>query len=156
IWADVLENGTIGIFDNFFDLGGHSLKATRAVSRICQHFQVDITLKDFFVAPTIADLALKIQDLQQHDHAADAIDTPVPLARVASIPAGPPSDQAPLSPAQMGLWVQQHMATDFVAYNVSGAFLLEGDIRVAALNRALQTIVARHESLRTTFAVVRG
>jgi acyl carrier protein len=149
IWSDVLENGTIGIFDNFFDLGGHSLKATRAVSRICQSFRVDINLKDFFVAPTIADLALKIRDLQPHDH-------PGQSTRLAPIQPGSTSNNAPLSPAQMGLWVQQQMAADFVAYNVVGAFLLEGELRVAALERALQILVARHESLRTTFVMVRG
>jgi amino acid adenylation domain-containing protein len=156
IWSDVLENGAIGIFDSFFDLGGHSLKATRAVSRICQQFHVEINLKDFFVAPTIAGLALKIRDLQRRDHAADAADHTGQPTRLAAIQPAPTSDRAPLSPAQTGLWVQQQMAADFVAYNVVGAFLLEGDLQVVALKRALQAIVARHESLRTTFAVVRG
>ena len=60
IWAEVLSVKQVGIGDNFFDLGGHSLTATRVVSRVIQQFQLDIPLRSLFEAPTIADMATVI------------------------------------------------------------------------------------------------
>lgn len=60
IWAEVLPVKQVGIADNFFDLGGHSLTATRVVSRVIQQFQLDIPLRSLFESPTIADMATVI------------------------------------------------------------------------------------------------
>jgi acyl carrier protein len=57
IWADVLALTQVGVHDNFFDLGGHSLAATRVVSRVIQQFQIDIPLQSVFQSPTVADVA---------------------------------------------------------------------------------------------------
>jgi acyl carrier protein len=54
IWKDILRLDRISIYDNFFDLGGHSLLATQVVSRIHKFFGVELPLRDFFEAPTIA------------------------------------------------------------------------------------------------------
>jgi acyl carrier protein len=61
IWAEVLKVERVGIHDNFFDLGGHSLKATQVVSKIRGTLQVEISLRDLFENPTVAELALKIE-----------------------------------------------------------------------------------------------
>jgi acyl-coenzyme A synthetase/AMP-(fatty) acid ligase/acyl carrier protein len=61
IWAAVLEVERVGIHDNFFDLGGHSLSAFRLVSRVVQAFQLDLSLKALFDAPTVAEMARVIQ-----------------------------------------------------------------------------------------------
>jgi amino acid adenylation domain-containing protein len=61
IWAEVLKVERVGIHDNFFDLGGHSLKATQVVSKIRGTLQVEIPLRDLFENPTVAELALKIE-----------------------------------------------------------------------------------------------
>ncbi|HVR07975.1 MAG TPA: amino acid adenylation domain-containing protein, partial [Thermoanaerobaculia bacterium] len=60
IWADLLGRERVGIADDFFDLGGHSLLAVRVAGRIRDLFGVDMTVKDFLNAPTIADLAISI------------------------------------------------------------------------------------------------
>jgi len=60
IWEEVLGVRPIGIDDNFFDLGGHSLAATRVVSRVIQQFQIDIPLQSLFQSPTVADMAAVI------------------------------------------------------------------------------------------------
>lgn len=60
IWAEVLKLERIGIHDNFFDLGGHSLKATQAMSRLCEAFHVEMPLRSLFEHPTVAGLAARI------------------------------------------------------------------------------------------------
>ena len=62
IWRDVLHIEKIGVRDNFFELGGHSLLVTRVVSRICETFQIEMTMREFFNAPTISALAAAIED----------------------------------------------------------------------------------------------
>jgi acyl carrier protein len=64
IFARALNVERIGAHDNFFDLGGHSLSATQVISRIRQEFQINFPLRDFFMAPSVAELARAIQTLQ--------------------------------------------------------------------------------------------
>jgi acyl-coenzyme A synthetase/AMP-(fatty) acid ligase/acyl carrier protein len=66
IWAEVLSVKQVGISDNFFDLGGHSLTATRVVSRVIQQFQLDIPLRSLFESPTIAAMATLIDAHQEN------------------------------------------------------------------------------------------
>jgi acyl carrier protein len=61
IWAEVLKLDKLGIDDNFFDLGGHSLKATQVISRVRQTFRIDLPLRVLFEAPTVAELAMRIE-----------------------------------------------------------------------------------------------
>ena len=60
IWEKILDVRPIGISDNFFDLGGHSLSATRVVSRIFTRYQLEIPLQSLFQSPTIAEMAAVI------------------------------------------------------------------------------------------------
>jgi acyl carrier protein len=64
IWSEVLRTERIGTADNFFALGGHSLLATQVVSRIRSRLGVNLPLQDFFKAPTVAELAKAVQELQ--------------------------------------------------------------------------------------------
>ncbi|HAO13792.1 MAG TPA: non-ribosomal peptide synthetase, partial [Planktothrix sp. UBA8407] len=60
IWQEVLGLKTINIFDNFFDLGGHSLKAAQVISRLREKFSINIPLNYLFSEPTIAGLATNL------------------------------------------------------------------------------------------------
>jgi acyl carrier protein len=63
IWGHILGLERIGIHDNFFVLGGHSLLATQVIAQLRDAFQIEIPLRDFFEAPTVAELAAVIEDV---------------------------------------------------------------------------------------------
>lgn len=64
IWEDVLDVHPIGVNDDFFDLGGHSLSASRVVSRVFEKFQLEMPLRALFQSPTIAAMAAVITEHQ--------------------------------------------------------------------------------------------
>jgi acyl carrier protein len=61
IWSEVLGVERVGRWDNFFELGGHSLLATRVMMRVIDDFATEISLRRFFEAPTLAELAREIE-----------------------------------------------------------------------------------------------
>jgi acyl carrier protein len=65
IWSEVLSLDRIGVHDNFFDLGGHSLSATQVLSRISKGFQLELSFRTFFESPTVADMATVIIEKQE-------------------------------------------------------------------------------------------
>ncbi|MFP2930664.1 amino acid adenylation domain-containing protein, partial [Pyxidicoccus sp. 3LG] len=141
IWARALHLDAVGAEDDFFELGGHSLTATQVLSRIRQHFRVELTFGEFFSAPTIAALAHRIDELTASRPASAQ-----PLLR--------PRAQGtllPLSFAQQRLWFFSKLDPDSAAYNLPFAVRMEGALDVPALARALRDVLQRHESLRTTF-----
>jgi acyl carrier protein len=74
IWIEILGVKRIGIHDNFFDLGGHSLKATQVVSRLRDLFQCDIPLRNMFEFPTISELAAAIDSKTVDELNGDKLD----------------------------------------------------------------------------------
>jgi acyl carrier protein len=62
IWADILELDEVGIHDNFLDLGGNSLAATRIVSQVFASFQIQVPLRSLFQSPTVAEMAAVIAE----------------------------------------------------------------------------------------------
>ncbi len=141
IWAEVLGAERIGVEESFFALGGHSLLATQVVSRARQAFGVEVPLRAFFEAPTVAGLAGRVEALR----GAGAGVAP-PIVRV------PRAEPLPLSFAQQRLWLVDRMEPGSAAYNMPGALRLRGPLDLAALRAGLDALVARHETLRTTFA----
>ena len=137
IWTEVLGVERIGPHDDFFGLGGHSLKVTQVLARVREAFGVELPVRSLFESPTLAGLAARIRD-------ASAPAAP-PLVRV------PRDGDLPLSFAQERLWFLQRLAPESPAYNMPVALRLSGDLDPAALERVLQEIVRRHETLRTTF-----
>jgi acyl carrier protein len=63
IWQEILGKDQIGVYDDFFELGGHSLKATRLVAAIRKKFNIQYTIKDIFLGPTIEEIASAIDSL---------------------------------------------------------------------------------------------
>ena len=146
IWSQVLKVELVGINDNFFSLGGHSLLATQLVSRIRNTFKVELPLRQLFATATIAELAQAIEQLQQQnlEHTAPAI-----LPRTEDTP-------LPLSYAQQRLWFLEQFQPNSALYNIPMTLRLVGGLNQTALEQSLQTIIQRHEALRTNFVTVDG
>ena len=142
IWADLLRQPRIGRRDNFFELGGHSLLAVTLLSRLRQRMQVDVSLKELFAHPVLAEFA---QWVKQAAHSEQQ--------PVVAVPRGEP---LALSFSQQRLWFLSQMAGTSEAFHIPAAFYLEGQLVVAALKRALNSIVSRHEALRTRFIRLDG
>lgn len=142
IWQDVLMVKTIGIHDNFFNLGGHSLKATKVASRIHKELSVDINLKDIFTYQTIAQLAQVIAEK-----------SPAPLITIKPIE---DREYYDLSNAQRRLWVLDQFQETGSGYSMPGAYWLKGILNVPALEQAFCSMIQRHESLRTCFKSIAG
>lgn len=142
IWETLLEPRPIGISDNFFDLGGHSLRATQLVSRIQKELEVKVTLPEVFLQPTIEALAGQITELRRSTE---------PTIELVGA-----QEFYPLSYAQHSIWMLSQTEDASVAYNMPGAFTVDGELDVQAFEAAFSSVVARHESLRTTFVVHEG
>ncbi len=146
IWKELLGMDRIGVEDDFFALGGHSLLATQAVSRVRQAFGVELPLRTFFAAPSVASVAAEIASLRLGGGEADV----PPIVPV------PHDGRLPLSFAQERLWFLDRLEARTLAYNEAAAFRLEGPLDVAAFRWSLDEILRRHESLRTTFPEIDG
>jgi amino acid adenylation domain-containing protein len=146
MWRDVLKMDQIGVNDNFFLLGGHSLLATQVISRIRHHYKIDIPLKAIFEQPTIGTLSEKVEYLTN-----EKILSFIPPITVQSR-----ENIIPLSFAQARLWFLDQLLPLAALYNMPFAFMLEGKLEIDALEKAFNTLVARHESLRTIFSVNEG
>ncbi|MEC0538176.1 amino acid adenylation domain-containing protein [Bacillus inaquosorum] len=137
LWEDVLKNGPVGIHDNFFDRGGHSLKATALVSRIAKEFDVQVPLKDVFAHPTVEGLASVIRE---------GTDSPYEAMKPAE-----KREAYPVSSAQKRIYVLQQLEDGGTAYNMPAVLELEGKLDPERLDRAFKELIKRHESLRTSF-----
>ncbi|MFC4853765.1 amino acid adenylation domain-containing protein [Actinophytocola glycyrrhizae] len=142
LFADVLGVPSVGVGDSFFELGGHSLLATRLVSRARSALDVDLSIRDLFEAPTVAELAARI---------AGASGASRPPLRPVERP-----DELPLSHAQQRLWVIQQLEGTSAAYNFPLVFRLRGPLDLGAWTAAFGDVVARHEALRTVFGEREG
>src|SRR6185503_14881258 len=76
IWAEILKLERVGVDDNFFILGGHSLVATQVISRIRESFQIELPLRSIFEMPTVSLLAAAIaqREARVEDHITAQID----------------------------------------------------------------------------------
>ncbi|HEX2195978.1 MAG TPA: amino acid adenylation domain-containing protein, partial [Actinomycetota bacterium] len=153
IWAEVLGLERVGRTDDFFDLGGHSLLGTQLVSRIRNRFEVEIPLRALFERPTVGGLAAVLDETARQDF--------LPLVaapRGGGLGRTPESDgELPLlSFAQQRMWFIDQIDPASSTYNVPVALRLRGPVDAGHLERALNAIVERHETLRTTFTAVRG
>ena len=148
VWQELFGIQQIGIHDKFLDLGGNSLLATQLVLRLRDTVGLNLSMRDVFDAPTLAQLAVAI-DLKRQSPDAESL-TFAPLAHNST------AKPLPLSFAQQRLWFMEQLAPANVAYYLPSALRLSGPLNRAALKQAFTEIIRRHEVLRTTFVIVDG
>jgi amino acid adenylation domain-containing protein/non-ribosomal peptide synthase protein (TIGR01720 family) len=146
IFSQTLRVERVGVEDNFFDLGGHSLIATQVVSRIRDTLGVELPLRTLFEKPTVAGLAREVEQVR-FEQTGDG--TPQ-LRRVSR------DQELPLSFAQQRLWFLDQLSPGSASYHIPLAVRLKGTLDVTVLERCLNEIVQRHESLRTSIQTVEG
>ena len=147
VWEDVLGLTQISVNDNFFELGGHSLIATQVTSRLREAFNCELPLRRLFELPTIAELAASIEETKRIGS------SPLVSSRMQRADR---TGELSLSFAQERLWFLHQMEPESSAYNLFTGIRLNGPLNVPAFEQALQEIVRRHESLRTTFVTTEG
>ncbi len=146
IWQELLTKDSFGIDDSFFLIGGHSLIATRLMARVKRKYKVNIPLRLIFEAPTIREMASKLNDI------CDDIDT-----KIDDISVNNRSEIAskhsfyPLSFIQRQMWVLDKVIQTPGVYNLFNAFELHGKLNISALEKAFNELCKRHSALRTSF-----
>ena len=140
IWSTVLgvEEETLSIKSDFFDLGGHSIKAIRLLGQTHKQLGVKLALKELFANPTIEQLGKLI-----NTSTAKEIYTAIPTIKEST-------DYA-VSSSQRRLWVLSRFEGANEAYNIPQVVRLEGGLNEQAFSKAYQNLLTRHEVLRTIF-----
>jgi len=146
IWANILRVEQVGIHDNFFELGGHSLLAAQIIARMRVSLGVELPFSRLLEFPTIAGLVKIVEEARQQEVRPQALPLQ-PISRNQTIP---------LSFSQEQLWFLQQLLPDEPVYNEPCTIRLQGAINVAALEKAIDEIIKRHESLRTRFITLDG
>ncbi|AOW98744.1 non-ribosomal peptide synthetase [Moorena producens PAL-8-15-08-1] len=145
IWAEVLGLEEIGIYDNFFHLGGDSIQVIQLLSRIRNTFSVELPLHYLFEDPTIAKLSQNILDTtNKHNQ----LLPPIKLVNK--------EEELPLSFPQQRLWFVEQIEQSLSAYNEQTALHLRGSVDVTILEQVLTEIVNRHEVMRSNVKMVDG
>ncbi|HVV03615.1 MAG TPA: amino acid adenylation domain-containing protein, partial [Puia sp.] len=142
IWKEVLKIEQIGMTDDFFQKGGHSLKATRLKALVATAFGKELTLNDIFTGPTIAQQAA-------------LLDSRMRAALPAIIPS-PRADLYPISFSQERLWVLTRLEEASSAYHMPAAFRIIGRPDIDRLLQAFRCVIEKYEILRTTFTTQDG
>ncbi|GAA0272202.1 hypothetical protein GCM10010302_07250 [Streptomyces polychromogenes] len=146
LWEDVLAVSGIGVEDDFFALGGHSLLLTRLLSRVAETFGVRLTMREVFETPTVSGFLRQVADGVRE-----------PVAELTTIPSTADGDGAhALSLVQRRLWFVDQVQPGDVSYNMSAMLRVRGALDESSLQSALDVVVARHGALRTRFLVRDG
>jgi amino acid adenylation domain-containing protein/non-ribosomal peptide synthase protein (TIGR01720 family) len=144
-WAAILAVPQIGLDDDVFSLGGHSLHATRMKLWLKERFGVDLPLRVVFEHPTVAVLAPRVEEACRERVADSGILT-----------AGQGVTRFPLSFAQQRIWFQEQLLPGRGLYSVPMALALRGPVDVSALAGALADVVRRHDALASRIVLAGG
>jgi len=146
VWREVLHVDEVGVNDNFFNLGGHSLHAMQVMSRLGHALKLNIPVSNLFEAPTVATLAAAI--VTQSSQLRTAVSGPIPRKSETT--------DADLSFAQQRVWFLNQLQPELPLYNLAQAIHLCGPIQVGMLEKAFREVVRRHDVLRTTYVLKGG
>lgn len=142
LWQDLLEINPISIYDDFFELGGHSLKVMMFVAKAHKEWHVQLPIEKVFQYPTIASLVKIIPELEKSVHT--------------GINPVKESEYYPLSSAQKRLFLLHQLEGATVSYNIPAVMVMEGILDRERMEAALQHLIERHDTLRTSFEMVHG
>ncbi|MCP5046744.1 MAG: amino acid adenylation domain-containing protein, partial [bacterium] len=144
IWSDLLEMEAhqIGIDDNFFQIGGHSLKAVTHLNRVHKAFDIQLPLSRFFTSPTIKEVATFIKEARKITYQ--------------TIKAAEEKEYYPLTNPQKRFFLFQRLEPGDTSYNMPDIMLLEGAIEKERFQNTFKRMIRRHESLRSSFHMVAG
>ncbi len=144
IFGDILGLKQVSATENFFHMGGHSLLAAHVVSRLNRDLKIAVPMRRIFDAPTVQQLAATISG-----EGAD-------IVKATSIARAKDQELAPLTAMQQRIWFVEQMAAGTTVYNLPLVLRLRGEFNANAMQKALQALVDRQPSLRTTLAWVDG
>lgn len=142
IWKEVLNIDHLEEDDNFFNLGGHSLKAIQLLSRVHREFSVKLNLKDIYKHATPKELATLVPSTQQETY--EGI-LPVPL-----------QERYRVSNSQKRMWLSSLRKENRHLFNVPLSYRITGRLDIGLFADAFRHLVQRHESLRTLFRFTDG
>jgi NRPS condensation-like uncharacterized protein/acyl carrier protein len=142
IFEEILERGKISVTDDFFAIGGHSLRATRMANRIEAETGVRIPLKIVFSEKTAEALARCIQNMEEKPYEA--------------IPRSEVKEYYPMSSTQKRTYLTWKMNEESIVYNMPACYVMKGKVRLDDIRDAVQKIINRHEILRTCFVMQDG
>ena len=146
IWCDVLRLSAVGRDDHFFALGGHSLHATRLMSRVRARWGAALPLTALFESPTLREFAAR----PEWRGLVPAVAAPRRIHRV-------PRDAAlRTSYSQRRMWLVQQINPRTTAYNMAFTVRLRGSLQPALLADSLDQVAQRHEAFRTRFVSADG
>ncbi|MGF7119706.1 non-ribosomal peptide synthase/polyketide synthase [Rhodococcus sp. BE178] len=143
VFAELLGVGRVGRDDDFFELGGNSLIATRAVARLGEALDAKVPVRVLFEASSVVALAARIEQLSG-------------TGGRKALTAGPRPERIPLSPAQQRMWFLNRFDGASAANNIPVAVRLSGLLDRRAMQAAITDVVSRHEVLRTVYPEVDG
>ncbi|MEC9374789.1 MAG: amino acid adenylation domain-containing protein, partial [Pseudomonadota bacterium] len=138
IWKELLNVEKVGVHDDFFMLGGHSLLGTQLIARIRDTLNNDLALRALFESPTISGIAAAMQK----NYVAD-------LPKLTS----KKTTTSPLAPAQQRIWILEQLEPGNSVYNIPLALRLKGEVNQDALQEAINLLVTRHQTLRSKFVI---
>lgn len=141
IWQSVLGVEQIGVLDDFFRLGGHSINAVQVAAKVAKSLGVELSLRAFFQHRNIQKLAKVVVQSKVY---------------YAPIPAAPQLAYYPTTSAQKRLFLIQKLSPHSTAYNITQVHEWEASITKERLRAAFKALVDRHASLRTTFELKNG
>jgi amino acid adenylation domain-containing protein/thioester reductase-like protein len=146
IWAEVLKLDRVGIYDNFLELGGNSLRATQVMFRVWNKWQVELPLRSLLEASTVAKFAQTIETTrwQKGNFSLSPLK---PIDR---------NQNLPVSFGQEQLWFLGQRLPNIPVYNEPSTIRLHGSLKVDILEKAFRALINRHEILRTNFVAVDG
>ena len=146
LWVEVLGHDSFGIEDDFFTIGGQSLSAIRLINRLKSELAIDIQIRDLLAAETIAALGKQIECGEVNR----TLITYTPSA-------GPLESDYPLSQNQRRLWLIDRLYPQARhIYNVAVSWMVNGPLDHHRLSEAFDTLIKRHEILRTRFVEIDG